>query len=54
MVKNRKPCRRDAEALGVALALVLADVVFLAGVDVGVIIKDSWADAVLQHPLYDG
>jgi hypothetical protein len=37
-----------------ALAFVLADVVFFAGVDVGVIIKNSRVDVVGQHPLYDG
>lgn len=37
-----------------AFALVFADFVFLSGVDVGVVIEDGGADAVLQHPFHDG
>ena len=44
----------DAEAVGVAFAFVLADVVFLAWVDVGIEIEDGGADVVLEHPLDDG
>lgn len=44
----------DAEAVGVAFAFVLADVVFLAWVDVGIEIEDGGADVVLEHPLNDG
>lgn len=46
------PCQ--AETLGMAFALLLADVVLLAGPDVGIKIEDSGAHAVLQHPLHDG
>ena len=45
---------RQAEALGMALALLLADVVFLAGEDVGIVVKDGGTHAILQHPFHDG
>ena len=44
----------DAEAVGVTLALVLADVVLLAGEDVGVEVEDGRSDVVPEHPLDDG
>ena len=44
----------DVEAVGMTLALILADIVFFAGVDVGVKVKDSGTDIVLEHPLHDG
>jgi hypothetical protein len=43
----------DAQRVGVALAFVLTDVVFLTRIDVGVIIKYGRADVVSQHPLYN-
>ena len=45
---------RQAQALGVALALLLADGVFLLGIDVGIEIVDGGADAIGQHPLNNG
>ena len=44
----------DAEAVGMALAFVFADFVFLEGVDVGVVVEDGGTDVVLEHPLDDG
>ena len=43
----------DAEALGMALALPFANLVFLARPDVGVIIEDRGAHAVGHEPLDD-
>lgn len=45
---------RDVEAVGMAFALVFADVVFLARVDVGVEVEDGGADVVLKHPFDNG
>ena len=44
----------QAQALGMSLALVLADVVLLAGEDVRIIIKNGWAYLMLHQPFYDG
>lgn len=44
----------DAEAVGMSLAFVLSDVVFLKGVDVGVEVEDGGTDVVLEHPFDDG
>ena len=43
-----------SQALCMPFAFLLADVIFLARKDVGIEIKDSGADVVLQHPLHDG
>jgi hypothetical protein len=43
----------DAQRVGMTLAFVLTDVVFLTRIDVGVIIKYGRADVVSQHPLYN-
>lgn len=45
---------RYAETVGMALALILANIVFLSGVDVGVKVKDGGADVVLEHPFDNG
>ena len=44
----------DTEALSMALTLVLADLVFLKGEDVRIIIEDGGAHVVGQHPLHNG
>ena len=44
----------DVEAVGMAFALVLADIVFFAWVDVGIEVKDGRTDVVLEHPLDNG
>ena len=35
-------------------ALLLADLIFLKGVDVGIAVVDGGGVAIGQHPLYDG
>jgi hypothetical protein len=44
----------DVEAVGMTFALILSDVVFFTGIDVGVEVEDSGTDIVLEHPLHDG
>ena len=44
----------DVEAVGMTFALILSDVVFFTGIDVGVEVEDSGTNIVLEHPLYDG
>lgn len=44
----------DVEAVGMTLAFIFANVVFLMGVDVGVEVKDVGTDVVLEHPLDNG
>ena len=43
-----------AETVGMAFALILANIVFLSGVDVGVEVEDGGVDAVREHPLHYG
>jgi hypothetical protein len=43
-----------SEALSMALAFILANVVFLPREDIGIIVKDRGADVVLNQPFYDG
>ena len=44
----------DAEAFGMSLALLLANLVFLAWKYVRIVIVDSGTYSIIQHPLYDG
>jgi hypothetical protein len=44
----------QAQALCMALALILANLVFFAGKDIGIIVKDSRSDIMLHQPLDNG
>ena len=44
----------QSEALGMSLALLLANLVFLAWEDIGIVIENGGAQTVCKHPLNNG
>ena len=45
---------REPQALRMTLTLILADLVFLAGIDIRIIIEDRGTDIMLHQPLDNG